>query len=105
MTRLDEEGEPRRDRLRPEADTLRHVAEAYARASGLDLVLKGPYRWGAIGAPAVRGWYRHSDVDERYLVYFVGLPRNLFGLMSSTAVILDERGPVGVAITSTGDEG
>jgi len=85
---------------------LRAFAESLLKERGLDLVLSGPYRWGAVDAPPIGGVYiaRPLPPADR-LVFFLGIERSFFELKSSTLVLIDEQGPELVLLTSANDEG
>lgn len=84
---------------------LRAFAEAELQAKGRDLVLSGPYRWGTADSPAVGAYIVRPLPPAERLVFFLGTDRELNGLKSSTLVLIDERGPEVILMTSAGDEG
>jgi hypothetical protein len=88
------------------ASDLRLFAENLLKERGLDLVLSGPYRWGAADAPRIGGVYLAQSlppVDR--LVFFLGTERDFNRLKSSTLILIDELGPELVALTPANDEG
>lgn len=101
----DPDGQARRARLWPNEAQLRAVAEQAAKEAGPDLILDGPYRWGSPGMPTARLCLEESYPLPHHLVLYIGVEREFRGLMSSTAILIDERGPSCVWIGSANDEG
>jgi hypothetical protein len=84
---------------------VRAFAEALLKERGLDLVLRGPYRWGAVDAPPVHPYISQSLPRAERLIFFLGAERAFNGLKSSTLIPIDEQGPQLVLLTSANDEG
>ncbi len=84
---------------------LRSFAEMLFEERGLDLILSGRYRWGAADSPAIAAYISRSLPPADQLVFFLGVERDFNGLKSSTLILIDEQGPVLVALTSANDEG
>ena len=95
-----------RSHLWPNAAALRAVADVAAKEAGLGPDLSGPYRWRAPGAPRVNGYL---DLDTlppaHHLAFYLGLPPDCRDLISSTAILIDERGPTVIWVGCAMDEG
>lgn len=87
------------------AQRFRVFAEICLPVRRARLKFTGPYRWGAEDGPGVSTYIPTQLPPKEHLVFFLGVEDPPMGLHSSTLVLIDERGPERLLVTSAGDEG
>jgi hypothetical protein len=83
---------------------LQETAALALKEKGLDLRLYGPYPWKNFGERRIRAYITVKLPPAEHPQYFLTLPNPARGVMASTIVLLDVRGPTVLHVGSASDE-